>query len=108
MLQFAVVLREDAEQEFAYGDKQRAEQYLLAATKAAQGIQRLCWDEKNGLIADTSAQQLYSQHANFLGVLLDIIPKQRQRAMMTKALSASGPGFKAGPNVPPMESASYY
>jgi len=107
-LQFAMVLREAAELESAYGDKQRAEQYLLAATKAAQGIQRLCWDEKNGLIADTSAQQLYSQHANFLGVLLDIIPKQRQREVMTKVLSVSDPGFKAGANLPPMEKASYY
>ncbi len=107
-LHLAMALREAAELESAYGDKQRAEQYLQAATKAAQGVQRLCWNEKHGLIADTPAQQLYSQHANFLGVLLDVIPKQRQREVMTKVLSASDPVFKAGKNLPPMEKASYY
>jgi hypothetical protein len=43
-----------------------------------------------------------------LGVLLDVIPKQRQREVMTKVLSVSDPGFKAGANLPPMEKASYY
>src|SRR5260370_37804428 len=101
-------VREAGELESAYGDKQRAEPYLQAGTKAAQGVQRLCWNEKHGLIADTPAQQLYSQHANFLGVLLDVIPKQRQREVMTKVLSASDPVFKAGKNFPPMGKASYY
>src|SRR5260370_17945573 len=103
-----MALREAAELESAYGDKQRAEPYLQAATKAAQGVQRLCWNEKHGLMADTPAQQLYSQHANFLGVLLDVIPKQRQGEVMTKVLAASDPVFKARGDLPPMEKASYY
>ena len=107
-LHFVMALREAAELESVYGDKQRAAQYLLAATKAAQGAQRRCWNEKNGLLADTPAQKLYSQHANILGVLLDVIPKQRQREVMTKVLSVSDPVFKAGNDVPPMEKASYY
>ncbi len=107
-LHFVMALREAAELESAFGDRQRAEQYLLAAAKAAQGVQRLCWNEKNGLMADTPAQQLYSQHANFLGVLLDVIPRQRQREVMTKVLAASDPVFKARGDLPPMEKASYY
>ena len=107
-LHLVMALREAAELESVYGDKHRAAQYLLAAAKATQGVQRLCWNEKNGLIADTPAQKLYSQHANLLGVLLDIITKQRQHEVMTKVLSASDPVFKAGGKVPPMEKASYY
>jgi hypothetical protein len=107
-MHFAMALREAADLESAYGDKQRAEQYLLVATKATQGVQRLCWNEKNGLMADTPAQQLYSQHANFLAVLLDVIPKQRQREVMTKVLAVSDPVFKPGKDLPPMEKASYY
>jgi len=107
-LHFAMALREAAELESAYGDRQRAEQYLLVATKAVQGVQRLCWNEKNGLMADTPAQQLYSQHANFLGVLLDVVPRQRQREVMAKVLSVSDPVFKARGDLPPMEKASYY
>ena len=107
-LHFVMALREAAELESAYGDKHRAEQYLQAAEKAAQGVQRLCWNEKNGLIADTPSQQLYSQHSNLLAVLLDVIPQDRQREIMTKVLSASDPGFKMGGELPPMEKASYY
>jgi alpha-L-rhamnosidase len=107
-LHFVMALREAAELESAHGDKQRAEQYLLAATKAAQGVQRLCWNEKYGLIADTPGQKLYSQHANLLAVLLDVIPMQRQREVMSKVLSVSDPVFKMGGDLPPMEKASYY
>ena len=107
-LHFVMALREAAELESVYGDKHRAAQYLLAAAKAAQGVQRLCWNEKNGLLADTPVQKFYSQHANLLGVLLDVVPKQRQREVMTKVLSVSDPVFKVGGEVPPMEKASYY
>jgi alpha-L-rhamnosidase len=107
-LHLAMALREAAELESAYGDKHRAGQYLLAAAKAAQGVQRLCWNEKFGLMADTPAQKLYSQHANLLAVLLDVIPRQRQREVMTKVLSVSDTVFKSSPEVPPMEKASYY
>ena len=107
-LQFVMALREAAEMESAYGDKHRAEQYLLTASKAAQGVQRLCWNEKFGLMADTPAQKRYSQHSNLLAVLLDVIPKQNQREVMTKILSVSDPVFKAPAAVPPMEKASYY
>src|SRR2546429_9248555 len=71
-LHFAMALREGADMESAYGDKHRAEQYLQAAQKAVQGVQFLCWNEKNGLIADTPAQQFYSKHSNWLAVLLDV------------------------------------
>lgn len=107
-LQFVMALREAAALESAYGNKHRAEQYLLVATKASQGVQRLCWNEKFGLMADTPTQKLYSQHSNLLAVLLDIIPAQRQREVMTKILSVSDPVFKAPAAVPPMEKASYY
>lgn len=107
-LHLVMALREAAELESVYGDKHRAGQYLLAAAKAAQGVQRLCWNDKNGLLGDTPAQKRYSQHANLLGVLLDVIPQRRQRQVMTKVLSVSDPVFKAGRNLPPMEKASYY
>jgi len=107
-LHLVMALREAAELESSYGDKHRAEQYLQAAEKGVQGVQRLRWNEKNGLIADTPAQQFYSQHSNLLAVLLDVFPKERQREVMNKVLSVSDPGFKIGEQVPPMEKASYY
>jgi hypothetical protein len=43
-----------------------------------------------------------------MAVLLDVIPKEQQREVMTKLLSVSDAGFKVNGNVPPMEKASYY
>jgi hypothetical protein len=107
-MQFAMALREAAELELTYGEKYRAEQYRQIAAKAEKAIRQLCWNEKYGLIADTPGQKQYSQHANLLAVLLDIVPKPKQRQVITEVLSASDKGFKASGEKPQMETASYY
>jgi alpha-L-rhamnosidase len=107
-LHFVMALREAAELESAYGDKQRAEHYLQIASKGAWAVQHLCADEKTGLISDTPEHRFYSQHTNALAVLLDIIPKQEQQKVMTDVLSVSDLAFRASDTLPPMEKASYY
>ncbi len=107
-LHFVMALREAAELESLYGDKQRAERYQEVAARSVQGVQTLCWNKDYGLFADTPEQKKYSQHTNLMAVLLDVIPKERQQEVMTKVLSVSDAGFKANGNVPPMEKASYY
>jgi alpha-L-rhamnosidase len=107
-LHFVMALREAAELEALYGDKQRAERYLDVAARAVQGVQKLCWNKDYGLFADTPTQLKYSQHTNLMAVLLDVVPKEQQREVMTKVLSASDAGFKANRNVPSMEKATYY
>ena len=107
-LHFVMALREAAELESLYGDKQRAEKYQEVAARAVQGVQTLCWNKEYGLFADTSEQKKYSQHTNLMAVLLDVIPKEQQREVMTKVLSVGDAGFKANGNVPSMEKASYY
>ena len=107
-LHFVMALREAAELESLYGDKQRAERYLDVAARALQGVQKLCWNKDYGLFADTPTQLKYSQHTNLMAVLLDVVPKEQQREVMTKVLSASDAGFKANGNIPSMEKATYY
>jgi alpha-L-rhamnosidase len=107
-LHFVMALREAAELESLYGDKQRAARYLEAAVHAVQGVQMLCWNKGFRLFADTPAQMKYSQHTNLMAVLLDVVPKEQQREVMTKVLSVSDAGFQGNGNVPPMERASYY
>ena len=57
------------------------------------GLRRVCfglnWDEKAGLLADTPEKKSFSQQANSLAVWLDVIPKEKQRAVMEKVLAAS-------------------
>jgi len=107
-LQLVEALRNAAQLESALGDSGRAELYRGAAQRAAQAVYKLCWNHQYGLLADTPAQTHYSQHANILGVWLDVIPGEQQKDVLTKILSTSDAGFKATQPLPPMTSATYY
>jgi alpha-L-rhamnosidase len=107
-LQFIEALRYTAEMEAALGDPITAKRYRDAAARADLGVWKLCWNQQYGLLADTPAQQHFSQHANILGVWLDIIPPKQQNAVLTKILSASDSGFAAPGTIPPMTLATYY
>jgi hypothetical protein len=60
------------------------------------------------LVADTPSQKHFSQHANILGVWLDVIPQDRQKDVLRKMLSSTESEFKATSPVPPMTAATYY
>ncbi|HEX6466980.1 MAG TPA: alpha-L-rhamnosidase C-terminal domain-containing protein [Terriglobales bacterium] len=107
-LQFVEALRYAAELEEAYGDPHTAENYRNAASRAAQAVWKLCWNQQYGLLADTPAQQHYSQHANILAVWLDVVPAAQQKDLLTKLLSQSDSGFTAAGPLPPMTLATYY
>src|SRR6267154_5278315 len=78
-LQFVEALRYGAELERAFGDGAVAEKYARAAARAAEAVRTKCWNEKFGLLADTPSQKHFSQHANILGVWLDVISAERQK-----------------------------
>ena len=102
-LQFIEALKNASELEAAMGETDRANLYLTLAKRANEGLMRLNWDEKAGLLADTPAKKTYSQQANSLAVLLDVIPPAQQHAVMEKVLASQLPN-------PPvaMAPASYY
>lgn len=107
-MQFIEALRYSAELESFYGDAHFADLYRSAAQRAAQGVKKLCWNQQYGLFADTPAQQHYSQHANILGVWLDLIPGEQQKDVLNKILSTSDSRFRTTAFVPSMTSATYY
>jgi hypothetical protein len=107
-LQFVEALRNAAEFEAAVGDKRIAATYRDAANRAASAVRKLCWSEQYGLITDTPSHQHYSQHANILAVLLDVVPKEQQKEILEKILSTTDPGFNARAAVPSMTAATYY
>ena len=107
-LQFVEALRYGAELERAFGDVAVAEKYERAAARAAEAVRTKCWYEKFGLLADTPSQKHFSQHANILGVWLDVISAERQKEVLQKILSRSDPGFSATNEAPPMTLATYY
>lgn len=107
-LQFIEALRYGAALESAFGDAARAQRYHEAERRAVDAIRRLCWNESKRLIADTPAQKHYSQHANILGVWLDVIPREQQKDVLTRILSVSDAGFSSTSSVPEMTQATYY
>jgi hypothetical protein len=107
-LQFIEALRYAAELEDAYGDSHIAQDYRQAADRAAAAIRKLCWNQQYGLLADTPVQTHFSQHANILGMWLDVIPADQQNNVLAKILSTSDSGFTAPGPVPSMTAATYY
>jgi hypothetical protein len=107
-LQFVEALRYGAELERAFGDASVAEKYEKAAERASRAVRALCWNEKFALLADTPAQKHFSQHANILGVWLDVIPAGRQKEVLAKILSKSDAGIAASGEAPAMTAATYY
>jgi alpha-L-rhamnosidase len=107
-LEWIEALRYGAELERAFGEAGVAERYEKAAARAAEAVRKLCWNEKHGLMADSPGQSHFSQHANILGVWLDVIPAERQREVLGKILSKSDAGFAAHGEVPAMTAATYY
>ncbi len=86
-LQYIEGLNDAAELEQRLGEPERAERYRVRAKQAADGLMRLNWDAKTGLLADTPEKSAYSQEANALAVWLDVVPKEQQRDVVTKLLS---------------------
>jgi hypothetical protein len=107
-LQFIEALRYASELEDVYGHRTRGQMYRQAADRASEGVRELCWNQKSGLLADTPAQTHFSQHANILGIWLDLIPQAQQKTVLAKVLSGSTTRFKRDSALPPMSQATYY
>jgi hypothetical protein len=105
-LQMIGALQAAAELQQALGDPALSERYRKQAKLAADGVYRLCWNANLGLLADTPAQDSYSQHANLTAVLYDVIPKSDQAAVMSKVLAESLGG--AGNNAPKLAQVSLF
>ena len=67
------------------------------------GLAGKCWNGGRGLLADNPDQNVFSQQANILGVLYDVIPKERQQEVLKKVLAIE-PGTTPNGTL----SASYY
>jgi len=88
-LQLALALREAADLEEAVGTPAVAAQYRARADHLVTAVRTTSWDANKGLVADTPAKASYSQHANLLAVLADVVPAADQQALMRKVLEDS-------------------
>ena len=85
-LQFVLALREAADLERAFGARSRADEYEALATEIVSAVRRMAWDPQRELLGDTPSKRTFSQHANALAVLADLVPAERQAQLMRRVL----------------------
>jgi hypothetical protein len=102
-LEYLGALDEAAELEKARGDSGIAGRYQGHAARLRKDIYKNCWSSDRDLMADNPDAATFSQQANILAVLYDVIPKEHQQQLMRKILA-----IQPGPTRDGVLSASYY
>jgi hypothetical protein len=102
-LHYLGALDQAANLEAALGDPVLARRDREQAVDLQTEIGRQCFNPERGLLADTPDKKAFSQQANILAVLYDVIPKDRQREVLTRMLK-----IEPGTTPDGILSASYY
>jgi hypothetical protein len=85
--QYGYTLRRMAELERALGEPVLGARDDALADSLAAAMRARAWDAGRGLLADTPGGDGFSQHANVLAVLGDLLPQGEQRAVMERVLA---------------------
>jgi hypothetical protein len=102
-LEYLGALGEAADMEKALGEPIRFAHYEATASHVRTGLFNKCWSAERGLIADNPDQKDFSQQANILAVLYDVVPKDRQQQVLRQILA-----IEPGTTPNGVLSASYY
>lgn len=102
-LEYLGALDDASDLERALGDPVLADRNHTRAARVREGLYSKCWNASRGMLADNPEQKVFSQQANALAVLYDVIPKQDQRAVLEKVLP-----IQPGETPNGVMSASYY
>ena len=85
-LQYIYVLGYAAEMAEVFGHRDEAAHYRRLADSLKEATYQRCWDETRHLLADTPEKQSFSQHANVMAVLVDLVPEDRHAALMQRVV----------------------
>jgi alpha-L-rhamnosidase len=102
-LEYLGALNDAADLEKAHGDPIFASRYQGHAANLRKDLFRYCWSGSRGLVADNPDQKNFSQQANVLAVLYDVVPKDRQQEVLRQMLA-----IEPGTTPDGVLSASYY
>jgi alpha-L-rhamnosidase len=102
-LEYLGALNDAAGLENAFGDPVMATRYQSRAAHVRTGLYDKCWSASRGFLADTPDQKSFSQQANILAVLYDVIPKDRQQQVLRQLIA-----IEPGTTPDGVLSASYY
>jgi hypothetical protein len=107
-LQFAQALRDAADLEDVYGEKERAAKDRVNAAKITAVAYAKGWDASRGMLADTPAKLRFSEQTNILGVMTDAIPAAQQKDALNVILKDELAGKAIYPSTDGIVPASYY
>jgi alpha-L-rhamnosidase len=102
-LEYLGALDDASDLEHAYGDQVLSDRERARAARARSALYNKCWSASRGLLSDNPDQSVFSQQANVLGVLYDVIPKDHQHEVLQKMLA-----IEPGTTPDGVMSASYY
>ncbi len=85
------------------GDAGLADRYRIRAAHVRSALYGKCWSAERGLISDNPDRKVFSQQANILAVLYDVVPKERQQDVLHKMIA-----IEPGTTPDGVMSASYY
>ncbi|MGB6975410.1 MAG: alpha-L-rhamnosidase C-terminal domain-containing protein [Terracidiphilus sp.] len=102
-LEYLGALDQAADLENALGDPILGHRDRGMAQSLRTEIARRCWSPSRGLLADTPDKSVFSQQANILGVLYDVIPADQQKTVLRRMLR-----IEPGTTPNGVLSASYY
>jgi alpha-L-rhamnosidase len=86
-LEMVGALRDASELERALGNRATALSYDASLKHMREGIYARCWSPERRLLADTPDRTGFSEHANILGVLYDVIPKSAQQDVLRRIVN---------------------
>jgi hypothetical protein len=85
-LEYLGALGEASDLEKHIGDPLLAARYDARAAHVRSGLYDKCWSDSRGMLADNPDRKNFSQQANILAVLYDVIPKDRQQEVLRRML----------------------
>ena len=94
-LEYLGALSQAAELESALGAPYFAQQNKSRAEGLRASLYNKCWDEKRQLLADTPEKTAFSQQANILAVLYDVVPAAAQTELIERIFTIQ-PGHDEG------------
>ena len=102
-LEYLGALQDAADLEQHLGDSVAGERDRQRAQLVRDGLYRQCWNPERKLIADNPDKDKFSQQANVLAVLYDVVPRDEQKDVLQSMLS-----IEPGTTPDGVLSASYY
>ena len=86
-LQYVFALEKAAQLFDAYGMKADATKYKEMAQKLKIATYKICWDEKKKMLADLPDKLEFSQHANVMAVLTNMVQGESAKDLMQRTLA---------------------